>query len=85
MASAANAKLGALYLNTKKWYTYDKFSSKWGTHNHNHQFKQTTQWHKEWQQQNSAKMHQSNGYVIPLAPRLQVPRPIQNLLVTVED
>jgi hypothetical protein len=46
--NAAKAKLGALYLNAKKKrYTYNKSSSKWGTRNHKHQFKQTTQRQKE--------------------------------------
>eukprot|EP00804_Cyclotella_cryptica_P003816 CCRYP_018931-RC/>CCRYP_018931-RC protein AED:0.37 eAED:0.37 QI:0/-1/0/1/-1/0/1/0/48 len=42
MSSAAEAELGALYINARKSFPCDTSFSKWATHNHPHRFKPTT-------------------------------------------
>jgi hypothetical protein len=42
MLSAAEAKLGALFINAKKRFTFLIYSPKWGTRNRAHSFRQTT-------------------------------------------
>jgi hypothetical protein len=73
MASAAKAELGALYLNAKEAVLIEM----------GHPQPQTPI-----QTDNTMAEGMSNkntGYVISLAPRPGVPRPIQNILATRED
>ncbi len=85
MASAAEAKLGVLYLNAKEAVYLQQILIKMG-HPQPQTPNQTDNTTAEGvTNKKTAKTHQSNRYAIPLAPQPQVPRPIQNLLATKED
>jgi hypothetical protein len=85
MASAAKAELGALYLNAKEAVYLQQILIEMG-HPQPQTPIQTDNMTAEGvtNKKNTAKMHQSNGYAISLAPQLQVPRPIQSILATEE-
>jgi hypothetical protein len=86
MSSAAEAELGALYLNAKEAVYIQQILTKMG-HPQPKTPIQTDNFDDRGsnKQQSSTRANQVNGHAIPLAARLQSPRPIQILLEARED
>eukprot|EP00804_Cyclotella_cryptica_P015312 CCRYP_005418-RA/>CCRYP_005418-RA protein AED:0.37 eAED:0.37 QI:0/0/0/1/1/1/2/0/298 len=68
MSSAAEAELGALYINARRQYHNDTFSMNWDIHNLQLPYKLTTPQPLGGHQHHQPKAHQSNGHAFSLAP-----------------
>eukprot|EP00804_Cyclotella_cryptica_P029413 CCRYP_013352-RA/>CCRYP_013352-RA protein AED:0.16 eAED:0.24 QI:0/0/0/1/0.2/0.16/6/0/1158 len=68
MSSAAEAELGALYINARRQYHNDTFSMNWDIHNLQLPYKLTTPQPLGGHQHHPTQAHQSNGHAFSLAP-----------------